>query len=102
MTWYATKLSPVQSHHEGDWRRIGLLEDLNMTTWEPDTTAVILNWSRFPNVLQISSVLCSQPLSGIIAEVFIWNNSPKPITFDVRFVGVLNGLLKVCEHRHID
>ena len=73
--WLAVLPPPV-------YRRVGLPQDFNFTT--PDTTAVILNWSRFPNVLQISSVLCSPALDGVIAQVFIWNNHPNPITYDVR------------------
>lgn len=65
------------------YRRVGLPEDF-IPTAQPDTTAIILNWSRFPNVLQISSLLCSPALDGIIAQVFIWNNSPNPISLDVR------------------
>ncbi|KAI0783308.1 hypothetical protein C8Q75DRAFT_795483 [Abortiporus biennis] len=49
---------------------------------QPDTTAVILNWSRFPNILLISSLLCSPVLNDIISEVFIWNNNPKPISYE--------------------
>lgn len=50
----------------------------------PDTTAVILNWARFPNVLLITSMMCSPGLDGIIAQVLIWNNTPMPLTYDVR------------------
>ncbi|KAL4246325.1 hypothetical protein ABKN59_008959 [Abortiporus biennis] len=49
---------------------------------QPDTTAVILNWSRFPNILLISSLLCSSVLDDVISEVFIWNNNPKPISYE--------------------
>jgi hypothetical protein len=43
----------------------------------PDTTAILLNWSRRENVIHLSEqVLCSQSLSGTIATVFVWNNSP--------------------------
>lgn len=42
----------------------------------PDTTAVILNWSRFDNIILISSLLCGQWLEDTIAQVFIWNNNP--------------------------
>ena len=66
------------------YRRAGLLEDLDTASWEADTTAVVLNWLRFPNVLEIASTLCSPSLDRVIAEVFIWNNSPNPISHDVR------------------
>jgi hypothetical protein len=48
-----------------------------------DTTVVILNWSRFPNVINITSVLCHPELADIIAEIFIWNNSPNSISLTV-------------------
>ncbi|KAK7695026.1 hypothetical protein QCA50_002214 [Cerrena zonata] len=46
----------------------------------PQTTAVILNWSRFENVRLISSLLCGEWLDSVIAEVFIWNNNPQKIS----------------------
>jgi hypothetical protein len=49
----------------------------------PDTTAIVLNWSRLTNVKNIASLLCHPTLDGIIAEVFIWNNSPKKISHKV-------------------
>ena len=49
----------------------------------PDVTAVLLNWSRFPNVMLISSLLCAPWLNGTIAEVFIWNNNPRKLTYEV-------------------
>ncbi|KAF5352743.1 hypothetical protein D9756_005918 [Leucocoprinus leucothites] len=45
----------------------------------PDTTAVILNWSRLPNVVQLAKVMCSS-LQDTLAEVFIWNNNPNALT----------------------
>lgn len=66
------------------FRRVGLLADVALEASDADVTAVILNWSRFPNVLKIASTLCSPSLDGVIAEVFIWNNNPKPITHNVR------------------
>jgi hypothetical protein len=51
----------------------------------PDTTAVILNWSRLPNVILLVALLCSTPLEGIIARVLIWNNRPDvKLTYNVR------------------
>lgn len=49
----------------------------------PDTTAVVLNWSRFHNVQRIASLLCSPDLDHVIKEVFIWNNNPTPIFYSV-------------------
>ncbi|KAH8120060.1 hypothetical protein DFH11DRAFT_1558066 [Phellopilus nigrolimitatus] len=42
----------------------------------PDTTAVVLNWSRLENVVLISALLCGPWLSSTIAQVLIWNNNP--------------------------
>lgn len=50
----------------------------------PDTTAVVLNWSRLDNVLLISTLLCSPQLHDTITQVLIWNNNPEPLTFEVR------------------
>lgn len=55
----------------------------NATANVPDTTAVILNWARFPNVLLIASLLCGPWLEDTIAGVVIWNNSPRMLTFEV-------------------
>ncbi|KAH9837249.1 uncharacterized protein C8Q71DRAFT_757421 [Rhodofomes roseus] len=55
---------------------------LNVTTNVPDTTAVILNWARFPNVLLITSLLCGPWLQDTIAGVVIWNNSPRILTYE--------------------
>ena len=80
----------VHSHHaqllavQQTFRRVGLPSDLIKKDAQPDTTAIILNWSRFPNVKRIASLLCSPILDSVIAEVFIWNNSPNKITHDVR------------------
>jgi hypothetical protein len=51
-----------------------------------DTTAVILNWSRFNNVLDIASLLCHPSLNNVIAQVFIWNNNPKPVSLSVSMI----------------
>ena len=42
----------------------------------PDTTAVILNWSRLENVIMLSRLLCDPSLEAVIAKVIIWNNNP--------------------------
>ncbi|OBZ79106.1 hypothetical protein A0H81_01521 [Grifola frondosa] len=62
-----------------DYTRVATVQNL---TASPDTTAVILNWSRFPNVLLITSLLCGSWLEDTIAEVFIWNNSPRKLRYD--------------------
>ena len=56
---------------------------------QPDTTAIVLNWSRLPNVQRIAATLCAPALAGIVAQVFIWNNSPTRISYDVRARGTL-------------
>ncbi|KIP04147.1 hypothetical protein PHLGIDRAFT_205414 [Phlebiopsis gigantea 11061_1 CR5-6] len=80
LNWYQPVVQILGHLLPPVYRRVGLPEDI--PTARPDTTAVILNWSRFPNVLQISSLLCSPALDGIIAQVFIWNNNPNPISLD--------------------
>ena len=49
-----------------------------------DTVAVVLNWSRFPNVRRIVSLLCSSELDSFMKRVLVWNNSLKPLTYQVR------------------
>ena len=48
-----------------------------------DVTAIVLNWSRLENVVRIVALLCGPSLQDIIAEVFVWNNSPKRIDQEV-------------------
>ncbi|KAJ7507651.1 hypothetical protein B0H11DRAFT_1967922 [Mycena galericulata] len=47
-----------------------------------DVTAVLLNWVRLPNVVQIVTVLCGAQLDGLIKEVVVWNNNPQPLADD--------------------
>ncbi|KZT72881.1 hypothetical protein DAEQUDRAFT_722509 [Daedalea quercina L-15889] len=54
----------------------------NVTANVPDTTAVLLNWARFPNVLLIASLLCGPWLEDTIAGVVVWNNSPRVLTYE--------------------
>ncbi|KAH7910439.1 hypothetical protein BJ138DRAFT_1173146 [Hygrophoropsis aurantiaca] len=49
----------------------------------PDVTAVVLNWSRLPNVIRIVDTLCQSSIEDVIAEVFIWNNSPQSLSYDI-------------------
>jgi hypothetical protein len=56
----------------------------NTASEHPQVTAVVLNWSRFENVLLITSLLCQSWLYGVIAKVVIWNNSPNKIYYKVR------------------
>lgn len=47
----------------------------------PDVTAVVLNWSRLPNVVRIVSLLCGTWLEDVIAEIVVWNNNPREISY---------------------
>ncbi|KAI0094456.1 hypothetical protein BDY19DRAFT_912836 [Irpex rosettiformis] len=62
--------------------RLGSPDSLRIVDGNPDTTAVILNWSRFPNVQRIAVLLCSSSLEKIILEVVVWNNSPQAISYE--------------------
>nr|GAT53967.1 Rab geranylgeranyltransferase [Mycena chlorophos] len=45
----------------------------------PDVTAVILNWVRLSNVVQIVSTLCPEPT---LAQIVVWNNNPRPLVLE--------------------
>ncbi|VDB87518.1 unnamed protein product [Peniophora sp. CBMAI 1063] len=47
-----------------------------------DTTAIVLNWSRFSNVRRIAKLLCAPELAGVFQTVLIWNNHPKPVFYE--------------------
>jgi hypothetical protein len=49
-----------------------------------NTVAVVLNWSQFPNVRRIVSLLCGSELDSFMKRILVWNNSPKPLTYLVR------------------
>ena len=55
------------------------LQEGNATT--RNTVAVVLNWSRFPNVRRIVSLLCSPELDSFMKRVLVWNNNPKPLAY---------------------
>lgn len=46
-------------------------------------SAVILNWSRFRNVVLIVSSMCDPSLRDVISEIIVWNNSPQRISAEV-------------------
>ncbi|KAJ7228840.1 hypothetical protein GGX14DRAFT_345173 [Mycena pura] len=49
----------------------------------PDVTAVLLNWVRLPNVVQIVSVLCGEQLDDVLKEIVVWNNNyMRPLVYD--------------------
>ncbi|ESK92671.1 hypothetical protein Moror_16004 [Moniliophthora roreri MCA 2997] len=50
-----------------------------------DVAAIILNWSRFSNVVGIVSVLCSPALDGTIASIVVWNNNPTRLLKEEEF-----------------
>lgn len=49
----------------------------------PNVTAIVLNWSRLDNVIRIASLLCGPWLDDTIAEVYVWNNSPRKLSKEV-------------------
>lgn len=49
----------------------------------PDVTAVVLNWSRLPNVVRIVGLLCGPWLEDVVAEIVVWNNNPREISYQV-------------------
>ncbi|KAK0199020.1 hypothetical protein F5146DRAFT_920864 [Armillaria mellea] len=68
----------VESGVNGSFKRAGF--PVLDPDGHPDTTAVILNWSRFLNVVKIVSLLCGPSLENTIHTVFVWNNSPNRIS----------------------
>ncbi|KAI9056995.1 hypothetical protein FKP32DRAFT_1661484 [Trametes sanguinea] len=75
------------------YERVSVVQD---ATDAPDTTAVIMNWSRFPNVMLITSLLCSPWLDNTIAQVFIWNNSPRRLKYeDMKNTGCPRSKLRI-------
>ncbi|KAL6307702.1 hypothetical protein BKA93DRAFT_767442 [Sparassis latifolia] len=72
---------PVTYRLDGyDFKHYERIQNVSFSV--PDTTAVILNWSRFPNVLLITSLLCGDWLGDVIVEVSIWNNNPRQLTYE--------------------
>lgn len=63
------------------------LREGNVTT--RNTVAVVLNWSRFPNVRRIVSLLCSPELDSYMKHVLVWNNNPKPLSYSVSNITAL-------------
>ncbi len=79
------KLPATYRKHSSDfdaYEHVSVLPQIS-SVGPPNVTAVILNWSRFPNVVLIASLLCGPWLEGTISEVFIWNNSPRKISYEV-------------------
>ncbi|KAI0639935.1 hypothetical protein C8Q77DRAFT_1045439 [Trametes polyzona] len=77
----------------GSYERVSIVQN---ATNAPDTTAVLLNWSRFPNVLLITSLLCGPWLENTIAQVYIWNNSPRKLSYeDLKNTGCPRSKLRI-------
>ncbi|EIW63994.1 uncharacterized protein TRAVEDRAFT_157845 [Trametes versicolor FP-101664 SS1] len=75
------------------YERVSVVQN---STGPADTTAVILNWSRFPNVLLITSLLCGPWLDNTIAQVYIWNNHHKPLSYeDLKNTGCPRSKLRI-------
>ncbi|EIN13887.1 hypothetical protein PUNSTDRAFT_56387 [Punctularia strigosozonata HHB-11173 SS5] len=72
----------------------------------PQVTAVVLNWSRFQNVLLIASLLCSPALDGTIARDFArtgcaspklqLHNSDSNLYFQARFIACAEATTEYC------
>ncbi|KIJ28560.1 hypothetical protein M422DRAFT_54563 [Sphaerobolus stellatus SS14] len=60
--------------HSGEWSRAHW--QIPSRTSNPDTTVVLLNWSRLSNVLLQAAAYCSPLLQDIVERVYIWNNRP--------------------------
>ena len=71
------------SHISVGYRALGSIR----TPWDsddgPGVSAIILNWSRFRNVVLIVSGFCDPILQDVIAEIVVWNNSPRRISAEV-------------------
>ena len=72
-----------ESHTGVEYRALGPVR----TPWRGDekfgVSAIVLNWSRFRNVVSIVSGFCDPRLQGVIAEIVVWNNSPRKISAEV-------------------
>lgn len=77
-------LATYRGSHTGvDYRTL----DSVQTPWSSDEksglSAIVLNWSRFKNVVLIVSGLCDPRLQDVITEIVVWNNSPRKISAEV-------------------
>ncbi|TRM66259.1 hypothetical protein BD626DRAFT_397693 [Schizophyllum amplum] len=73
---------------------------------KPDTTAVVLNWSRLPNVVRIASLLCEASLDDVMDSDFSStgcshtklkiHNSPENLYFQARFIGCAEATTEFC------
>ncbi|KAF8581207.1 hypothetical protein K439DRAFT_1354758 [Ramaria rubella] len=91
----------VQTHNSDSesWKRLSWSSPGN----QPDTTVVLLNWSRLENVILQVSVYCGPLLRGIHfsttkcdrerVEIF---NSPSNVYFQARFIGCVQSHSRFC------
>ncbi len=66
----------IFSPRDSIYRRVGGLS----TNRTADTTAVVLNWSRFENVVKITALFCDPVLENTLHAVVVWNNNPNPLS----------------------
>jgi hypothetical protein len=79
-----SSLATYRGSHIGvDYRAL----DSARNSWNGDdasgVSAIVLNWSRFQNVVLIVSGFCDPSLQDVIAKIVVWNNSPRRITAEV-------------------
>ena len=79
--------SPLVTHrgsHIGiDHRVLDSVRTPSSGDGQSRVSAIVLNWSRFRNVVLIVSGLCDPRLQDVIAEIVVWNNSPRKIPHEV-------------------
>ena len=63
------------------YERVSVIRNATTPGQKAEVTAVLLNWSRFPNRLLITSLMCAPWLQDTVAQVFIWNNHPKHLRY---------------------
>lgn len=102
--WSGERLPPGLSSYSvssGDsfnhWDRLSS-KHIRSQTHRPDTTVVILNWSRRLNVIRIVSLLCTDPVISGDVVLSIWNNSPDKLFHNVCYL-LLFSLLNI-DHVH--
>ena len=66
-----------------DYRALGSVRTSLGGDEKSGVSAIILNWSRFRNVVLIVSSMCDPSLRDVISEIIVWNNSPQGISAEV-------------------
>ncbi|KAG2160033.1 uncharacterized protein EDB93DRAFT_1261230, partial [Suillus bovinus] len=83
------------------------VSSVSVSQSNPDVTAVILNWSRLPNVVRIVSLLCDPWLEDVIAEITFAKtgcpseklkiyNSPHNAYFQARYIACEQATTRFC------